>query len=377
MNTIPEIHAEIERLSEVSGGAVADPAQRTSATVVDEIKQIDEQLPRSGTSTVPSARASASASATTSCAVPAEERLERAAVTDVPSGPEMGLKGLLDRNEEPSDVESERKSLLRQRVEAAAELETLKRTLSERVAAVQQRERELSRCAGPRREARAEARQVAERGSRLESCGYGWPKRRRRGQPAKPSPRKVLIQHKVRLQRPRRAEKLGARAKELDALQAGLSERESTLAEREAELERSRQELEVRYEELDAREQEPEAPAEERVSTPAPATADELAAIEAKLAELGAAEEAFATHPRRACRTQRRALGAGGGAGRPRARRRRQRKQTPELDALEARIRRLEQGGRKRGPEPQTFSAGLRALEERGLRGPDREGPLH
>ena len=56
----------------------------------------------------------------------------------------MGLKGLLDRNEEPSDVESEREALRRQRLEGAAELEALKRTLSERVAFVQQRERELA-----------------------------------------------------------------------------------------------------------------------------------------------------------------------------------------------------------------------------------------
>ena len=48
----------------------------------------------------------------------------------------------------------------------------------------------------------------------------------------------------------------------------------------------------------------------------------------------------------------------------------------PELDALEARIRRLEQGGRGRGAATQTFSGGLRALEERGLRARSDE-PLH
>ena len=47
--------------------------------------------------------------------------------------------------------------------------------------------------------------------------------------------------------------------------------------------------------------------------------------------------------------------------------------QTPELEALEARIRRLEQGGRKRGEPTQTFSAGLRALQDRGLRAPVEE----
>ena len=51
---------------------------------------------------------------------------------------------------------------------------------------------------------------------------------------------------------------------------------------------------------------------------------------------------------------------------------------TPELEALDARIRRLEQGGRKPEPEPQTFSAGLRALQERGLRaGRSPDEPLH
>ena len=49
-----------------------------------------------------------------------------------------------------------------------------------------------------------------------------------------------------------------------------------------------------------------------------------------------------------------------------------------DLEALEARIRRLEQGTRDPEPEPQTFSSGLRALQERGLRSsrpPDE--PLH
>ena len=56
----------------------------------------------------------------------------------------MGLKGLLDRNEDPSDAESEREALRRQRIEGAAELDALKRTLAERVAFVQQRERDLA-----------------------------------------------------------------------------------------------------------------------------------------------------------------------------------------------------------------------------------------
>ena len=54
----------------------------------------------------------------------------------------MGLKGLFG-SQGDSDIESEREALRRQRYEAAAELEHLKRTLSERVAHVQMREREL------------------------------------------------------------------------------------------------------------------------------------------------------------------------------------------------------------------------------------------
>ena len=63
----------------------------------------------------------------------------------------MGLKELLDRNEEPSGEESEREALRRQRAEAAAELEALKRTLSERVSQVQLKEREARVRAGDAR----------------------------------------------------------------------------------------------------------------------------------------------------------------------------------------------------------------------------------
>ena len=51
---------------------------------------------------------------------------------------------------------------------------------------------------------------------------------------------------------------------------------------------------------------------------------------------------------------------------------------SPDLEVLEARIRRLEQSGHVRTKDAQTFGAGLRALQERGLRG-DRgpDEPLH
>ena len=48
----------------------------------------------------------------------------------------------------------------------------------------------------------------------------------------------------------------------------------------------------------------------------------------------------------------------------------------PGFEALEARIRRLEQRGHTTSEATQTFSAGLRALQQRGLRGTPDE-PLH
>ncbi len=44
MRTIPEIHAEIEHLSEVRGELWQQLSQGRSQTLVDEIKHIDEQL---------------------------------------------------------------------------------------------------------------------------------------------------------------------------------------------------------------------------------------------------------------------------------------------------------------------------------------------
>ena len=44
MKTIPEIHAEIERLSEVRGEPWQTLSHGRQQAVVDEIKQIDEQL---------------------------------------------------------------------------------------------------------------------------------------------------------------------------------------------------------------------------------------------------------------------------------------------------------------------------------------------
>ena len=112
---------------------------------------------------------------------------------------------------------------------------------------------------------------------------------------------------------------------------------------------------------------------------PSPPRPDELAALEAQLAELRAAEHAFArTRAELAERSDALSEQEAALAARERAVAEKESPATPDLDALEARIRRLEQGGRKHEAEPQTFSAGLRALQERGLRtsrSPDE--PLH
>ena len=113
---------------------------------------------------------------------------------------------------------------------------------------------------------------------------------------------------------------------------------------------------------------------------PEPAAALRMSwTIEAKLAELRTAEQAFArTHAELAQRSDALAEQEAALAARERALAAKEGPPAGNLDALEARIRRLEQSGRKREAEPQTFSAGLRALQERGLRGgrsPDE--PLH
>ena len=124
-------------------------------------------------------------------------------------------------------------------------------------------------------------------------------------------------------------------------------------------------------------EQEPPAPVE--APQPAPAS-DELERIEARLAELREAEQAFVrtqhelaarsdalTEQEAALAKRERDLAASEAAA-----------PSPELEFLEARIRRLEQGSRPRPDEAQTFSAGLRALQQRGLRSNhDPDEPLH
>ena len=121
--------------------------------------------------------------------------------------------------------------------------------------------------------------------------------------------------------------------------------------------------------------------ATERESVYQTQSSDELEKIEAKLAELREAEKAFVrTQHELAARSD--ALTEQEAALAERERKLAAKEApppSPDLEILEARIRRLEQSGRApRAEEAQTFSAGLRALQHRGLRGnrePDE--PLH
>jgi chromosome segregation ATPase len=278
----------------------------------------------------------------------------------------MGLKGLLDRNEEPSDVESEREGLRRQRIEGAAELEALKRTLAERVAFVQQRERELAEAQA--RVDKHEQRLVSGDGrvSRLDSVRF-----------------RLAEAKATRAALDARANELARREAAVAAKEQGHSSQAPQLDERERELAARADELDQRETILAEREGALEA-GNDKVQLPVAApperanATDEVERIEEKLAELRDAEQAFArTHAELAKRSD--AL-----AEQEEALAKRERglaaKEAPPvgLDVLEARIRRLEQGGRRREREPQTFSAGLRTLQERGLRGgPTPDEPLH
>ena len=273
----------------------------------------------------------------------------------------MGLKGSRDQ---PADLESERNALHRQRAEAAHELAALKKTLSERVAEVQRRERELA-AATARVEKREQKLAAGEaRSSRLDSV-------------------------RLRLAEAKEARAAGARvvstqalpdpaaSAELDAREAELAETARALAEREAELEQRATALTEREHAVEAWER------ESIVSTPALEAApppDELERIEAKLAELREAEKAFLrTQQELAARSDTLTEREAALAERERTLAAREAPPpSPDLELLEARIRRLEQGGQTRAAEAQTFSSGLRALQARGLRGNrDPDEPLH
>ncbi|MEO5575314.1 MAG: hypothetical protein ABIR67_02915 [Gaiellaceae bacterium] len=296
----------------------------------------------------------------------------------------MGTKGLRGRNEDPSDVESERDALRRQRVEAAAELGVLKQTLSERVAQVQQRERELADALArvEKREQKLDA--AATRGSRLDAVRL----RLAEAKQSRATPADSVDSARVdSTQAPAPAAapvELDARTLQLDVRETELADEAKALAERESELETRKTELEARAAELTEHERSIETREEESVDSPqSPEAArdpDEFVQIEEKLAELGDAEQAFArTQHELAARSEALAEREAELTARERALAEREAPEpTPDLEALESRIRRLEQGGRGRPAEQPTFSAGLRTLETRGLRGGrDPDEPLH
>jgi chromosome segregation ATPase len=308
----------------------------------------------------------------------------------------MGLKGIFDRSD-ASDLESERDALRRQRAEAAEELQALKRTLAERVAAVQRREQELA--AATERVEKREQKLEGSRGARFEAVRLKLAEAKearamldvRRAEletreAALAAREAALDGHDTPAPAPVTAEaseqhaeletfaaELVARGQSLDARTAELDRKAAALEQREAE-------LNERAVELDARETavgELEADTDESAMPPADDV--ELERIEAKLAELHEAEEAFArTRTELAARSDALTEREATLAARERAFGSTFAPPSPDLESLEARIRRLELDGRSRKSAPQTFSAGLRALEERGQgggRAPDE--PLH
>ena len=265
----------------------------------------------------------------------------------------MGLKGR-DRDQ-PSDVESEREALRRQRVEAANELAALKRALSERVAQVQPRERELADALArvEKREQKLDASDG--RGSRLDAV-------RLRLAEAKEG-RAALDERRAELDA--REQQLAAREAALaagegpppapiqappdPAITQELEAREAALAEAEQELAAREAALEARAAELEAREQEHVAPTAAPEPEPEPQS-DELERIEAKLAELREAEQAFVrTRHELAARSDALTEQEAALAERERALIPKETPpQSPDLEVLEARIRRLEQSGHVR-----------------------------
>jgi len=316
----------------------------------------------------------------------------------------MGFKSARG-HDEPSDAESELEALRRQRRDAETELAGLKRTLSERVAQVQQRERELA-AALARVEKREQKLDLSEgRGSRLDSVRLrlaeakearaGLDARRRQldeREEALVAGEAVVDGRGVDAVAPTEAsaptptptaEPVDSGAEELDTRVAALADAARVLAEREGAVEARERELHTREAELAEREQAlvveaAPVPADEPQPTAHPV---ETARVEAKLAELRDAEAAFArTQHELAARSEALSEREAELAARERALEERAAPEaTADIDALEARIRRLEQGkSQTRGTEQPTFSSGLRALQERGLRGrPEPDEPLH
>ncbi|MBA3244225.1 MAG: hypothetical protein H0T61_03525 [Actinobacteria bacterium] len=360
------------------------------------------------------------------------------------------LRGLLDRQNESSDVESEREALQRQRLDAAAEIESLKAALADRVAHVQVRERELEQALT--RVAKREQELAAAKGPRLKAVG-AWLAEAQSARASRSDEREQAAMEELRSelaavrealasrelelaeaqersagegalengaldakpsnQEAVRAEELDARILELDARAADLDEREAYLNEattqrlaedgsvappaddmRERELAARETALAAAERDVAEREGEEQRRAEElealeraladrasALSEQEQARAgehEEAARAEARLEELRSADLAFVrTRAELAARSDALAEQELQLAVRERALLARETPPTAELDALEARIRRLEQRGRGRRETTQTFSAGLRSLQDRSQRTPVDDRPLN
>lgn len=263
------------------------------------------------------------------------------------------------RRADELSVDAEREALRRQRAEGAAEIERLKRVLTERVEFVRLRERELEQ---------ALAQAGANGGTADRRALFRLPETRRED-PAAEQQRQVLEARTADLARretalrdaeaaleTRRAQVEAVAAKPAKPLtkserERALDEREAQLAEREAAVEGASERLarvETRLAEL------------EEAELAFVRTQAELAARSDRLAER---EQELATREREHARANGSAASPDDGPS------------LVDVEAIEARLRRLESGTAGRG---QSFSAGVRSLQQRGNR-PRREpeAPLH
>ncbi len=253
----------------------------------------------------------------------------------------------LRRRGQPGSIEEEREALRRQRAEGAAEIERLKQVLAERVEFVRMRERQLEDALG-------QAAKEAPDGDRR--TRFRLPEGRTSEDPAVAHERQAL----------------DARTAELVRREAALAEAEQVLAERERQIAEAQPavsdaEHDERAAALAEREQEL---ARREAELAAQDPAEREARVESRLAELEAAELQFVkTHAELAARSERlaereqelaereRSLAGGNGTDTD------NRVSPVDIEALEARLRRLEQSG-----GGQSFSDGLRSLEQRGVR---------
>lgn len=258
------------------------------------------------------------------------------------------------RREDESSLEDEREALRRQRAEGAAELARLKQVLAERVEFVRLRERELE--------------QLLQKAGGAEAASRFRLPEARRDDRATAEERAALTARTAELVRresavQERENRLTERERAVAAssapavTDAELATREAALLEREAELDRRRAELDA---------QDP-AEREERIE----ARLLELREAELQFvktqAELAARSDRLAEHEQELAARERALGGANGRAA--------ELASAVDIEALEARLRRLEQSTTKRGT---SFSAGVRAMQQRGTR-PRKEpdGPLH